>query len=121
MPLPVPPAHVVSVRIVHYPDRVLTRTALGAADLERLATTHTLVKTRSDIDGVVEALDAMPSSPAQATPDSRWGVTLIGPGGTILAHVYLDKFGKRALIDGKAAHVEGEKLVHLLAQLVPAS
>ena len=118
-PLPVPPAHVASVRIVHYPDRVLTRAALTPEQLDHLAVTHVVVSKRSAIESVVRALDGMAPVPEQVTPDSRWGVTLLDAHGATIARVYLDKFGKRALIDGRGARVDGEPVVQLLAKLAP--
>ena len=119
MPLPVPPAHVVSVHIVHYPDAVLTRVALSPAQLERLATVRVTVRDRRAVDAIVHALDRMGPSRGHELPDSRWGVTLAGPHGATLARVYLDRFGARALIDNRPARVDAAPVVRLLSAYVP--
>ena len=121
MPLPVPPAHVASVRIVHYPDYVRTRSTVSPAQLDRIATARVVVRERARIDDVVHALDGMHASPGERSPDSRWGVTLLDANGAVLARVYFDKFGKTALIDGRTANVDGAPVVHLLAKLAPAA
>ncbi len=113
-----PPAHVACVRVVHASDALATRVALTPAMLLRAATLGVTIADRERVAQLVTAIGATESQPDTQGPDSRWGVALFDERDAPLLTIYLDRFGKRAVIDGRPASVRAKPLVRLLAQFV---
>ncbi|HYZ15566.1 MAG TPA: hypothetical protein VE591_04155 [Candidatus Acidoferrum sp.] len=113
-----PPAHVACIRIVHVADTLSTRVALTPAMLLRIATLRVTIADREHVAQLVAAIAATPSQPDTQAADSRWGVALFDERDAPLLTIYLDRFGERAVIDGRPARVRAKPLVRLLAQVV---
>ena len=106
------------LRIVHSPDSLASRIAFTPADAERYAIATRLVSDRATIEDLAGAIDDARPVHADGTVDVRWNLTFSeGPGGSV-RHVSIDRFGRRALIDGVAANMDGADLVMRLKRAV---
>jgi len=105
------------IRIVHFPDDANTRIALMPEDLERMATSRALVTDPATVASLAALIQRMPAAENEdAVPDCRWGASLCNRNGYALRSVYLDRFGRRAVIDGRPASVLATPVVRALAR-----
>lgn len=109
-------AEVTRVEVLHAPDPLQTRAALPPASLERYATAIYDTTDTKKIAALLEALKQTPMTPDGAAPDVRWGILLKGRDNRQSATFYLDKFGKRAIAQGKNVQLSGDAIITVLQQ-----
>lgn len=113
----IPVSDLVELRIAHASDAFETRAALDAATVERLAVAHFATRDRATIARVLAAIENASAQAEAGTVDARWSITLRG---VRTQRIAVDRFGRRASIDGAPYAIRGEQLVRLLARLVRA-
>jgi hypothetical protein len=105
---------VAKIDVAHLDDAISTRTAVTPAALRELAGEHHAITGRAALDAVLDGLAALAPKPAARPGDLRWGLVLRDAHGAALATVDLDRFGRRAHIDGADYDVSGEPLLACL-------
>ena len=106
--------------IVHASDDLRTRTALGADDVKRLADEHLLTTDTWIINEVATAFarTAIVESPGHI--DARWIVTFRDAAERDRLTIVVDRFGRRAIVEGRSVAIDGAALVRLLRQVMTA-
>ncbi|GAC1301824.1 MAG: hypothetical protein NVSMB19_10410 [Vulcanimicrobiaceae bacterium] len=107
------------VTIAHLPDRIATRAALRAADLERLAETrHATISEPAVLARMVRLVVAAKPALERRSPhyDARWELTFTVRDGSRV-RVLADAFGRRGAVAGSAVRFLGAPFVARLAAL----
>ena len=103
------------LEILHLSDALLTRAVLGPQAFETHDGLHrTSISDRASVAEGMRLVDAAGAHASDAKPDVRWALTFSDAAGTKRRVIYLDKFGKRAIVDGHTVSMDG---AHLIAWL----
>ncbi|MEO6912847.1 MAG: hypothetical protein ABI182_02345 [Candidatus Baltobacteraceae bacterium] len=109
-------SEITRVEVLHAPDQVQTRTALSPADVASYSTSIYDTTDTKKIATLLDAVTQTQMTPTAARPDVRWGIFFRSRTSAVTAALYLDKFGKRGVAQGKNVLLEGGAIVTLLRQ-----
>ncbi len=106
--------------IVHVSDDLRTRAALSADDVKLFADEHFLTTDIWIINEVATAFarTAIVESPGHT--DARWIITFRDPAERDRLTIVIDRFGRRAIVEGRSVAIDGAALVRLLPQVMTA-
>ena len=104
--------------IVHASDDLRTRTALSADDVKRVADEHLLTTDIWIINEVATAFarTAIVESPGHI--DARWIITFRGAAERDRLTIVIDRFGRRAIVEGRSVAIDGAAFVRLVHQVM---
>ncbi len=106
--------------IVHVDDDLRTRTALTSEDVQNFADEHFLT---TDIWIINEVATAFARTPIVESPghiDARWIVNFRDSAERDRLTIIIDRFGRRAIVEGRSVAIDGAALVRLLRQVMTA-
>jgi len=108
------------VAIVHVGDDLRTRISLSADDVRRLADEHFISTDPWIINEVATAFakTAIVESPGHI--DARWIVTFRDSTERDRLTIVIDRFGRRAIVEGRPVAIDGAAMIRLLRQVMIA-
>jgi hypothetical protein len=106
--------------IVHVSDDLRTRAALSADDVKRIADEYVLTTDVWIINEVATAFarTAIVESPGHI--DARWIITFRDAAERDRLTIAIDRFGRRAIVEGRPVAIDGAALVRLVRQVMTA-
>lgn len=103
--------------VFHLPDSLSTRTQLTPQAFEAHAgLRRTALADAATIAQSLRRLKSAGAHAATSPPDVRWGLIYHDASGARRRALYLDKFGKRGIDDGRVIALAGESLVQWLRE-----
>jgi hypothetical protein len=98
------------MEVVYYPVSILTRADLSPALLETTCHFRLVISREAagaNCASLVQAMTATKMSPRSSSADFRWGCSVYDKSGVRTFSLYLDGFGKKALVDEVAVTLDG--------------
>jgi hypothetical protein len=108
----------VKLEVLHLEDDLRTRVAIGPAKLETLGIACKTVDDPQTLEAIVNSVAATAMCENPGRLDARWGLIFTNAEGRRVLSLYLDKFGRRAAVDGHEVILrDGEPLIDRLKSL----
>jgi hypothetical protein len=111
---------VARVRIEHVPNQIVTRIALGPAQLRAQATQTVETRDAAIVVRLVEAAETTAASRDARRADLRYAIEFQDRRGRTQRVIYLDAFGTRGFVDKKPVRFAGDALKRAIVTAFPA-
>lgn len=108
------------IAIVHVDDELRTRVTLSADDVRRFADESFFSTDPWIINEITTAFSKTAIVESPGTTDARWIVTFRDPAERDRLTIVIDRFGRRAIVEGRSVAIDGAALVRLLRQVMTA-
>lgn len=106
--------------IVHASDDLRTRTALSANDVKLVADEHLLTTDIWIINEVATAFARTAIAESPGHIDARWIITFRDAAERDRLTIVIDRFGRRAIVEGRSVAIDGAAFVRLVHQVMTA-
>lgn len=108
------------VYIDHVPNSMAYRTALSPRELQERATIHVETRDAAKLAPLLHAVGSIHAMPDARPADLRYAIHLRDERGAARMTIYLDAFGTRGWIDGKAVRLDSDAIKRAMVEISPA-
>lgn len=104
--------------IDHVPNTISVRAALTASDVDRRATIHFKTTDALTVAAVTRVIASTPEQPGGAGADLRYAIVITDANGNT-ERIYLDAFGLRGTINGRAVRFANDAIKRAIVKAYP--
>jgi len=106
--------------IDHVPNFIAYRTALSPRELQERATIHVETSDKAKLALVLHAIGSIHATPDEHPADLRYAIRLRDDRSAKRVTIYLDAFGTRGRIDGRAVRFDSDAIKRAMVEISPA-